>query len=147
MIKRNKSLNLKQRKLTLPYMITEITHGVKVSVETSYQQEYSSPAQYHYVFTYKIRIENFSNYTVQLLRRHWFIYDANGVLREVEGEGVVGQQPILEPGQVHEYVSGCNLKTELGKMKGTYLMERVMDGDRFKVNIPEFVMAAPYKLN
>ena len=128
-------------------MITEITHGVKVSVETFYQQEYSSPAQYHYVFTYKIRIENFSNYTVQLLRRHWFIYDANGTLREVEGEGVVGQQPVLEPGQEHEYVSGCNLKTELGKMKGTYLMERVMDGERFDVNIPEFVMAAPYKLN
>ena len=128
-------------------MITEITHGVKVSVETFYQQEYSSPSQHHYVFTYKILIENFSAYTVQLLRRHWFIYDANGVLREVEGEGVVGQQPVLEPGQVHEYVSGCNLKTELGKMKGTYMMERVMDGDRFKVNIPEFVMAVPYKLN
>ncbi|MFN3403136.1 MAG: Co2+/Mg2+ efflux protein ApaG [Cytophagaceae bacterium] len=128
-------------------MVTEITDGVKVSVVTSYQPEYSSPSQAHFVFTYKIIIENNSEYTVQLLKRHWFIYDANGALREVQGEGVVGQQPVLEPGQSHEYVSGCNLKTEIGKMKGNYLMERVVDGKLFKVNIPEFVMTVPYKLN
>lgn len=128
-------------------MVTEITNGVKVSVTTAYQQEYSSPPQSHFVFTYKIRIENNSNYTVQLLRRHWFINDANGVLREVEGEGVVGQQPVLEPGESHEYISGCNLKTEIGKMKGTYLMERIVDGKNFKVNIPQFTMIVPYKLN
>jgi ApaG protein len=128
-------------------MVTEITDGVKVTVATSYQPEYSSPAQSHYVFTYKIIIENNSEYTVKLLRRHWFIYDANAVIREVEGDGVVGQQPVLEPGQTHEYVSGCNLKTEFGKMKGTYLMDRVVDGKQFKVNIPEFIMVVPYKLN
>lgn len=128
-------------------MITEITDGVKVSVETNYQPDYSSPVQSHFVFTYRIRIENNSNYTVQLQRRHWKIYDAQSSLREVEGEGVVGQQPTLEPGEFHEYVSGCNLKTELGKMKGTYLMERVVDGSKFQVNIPEFVMVVPYKLN
>lgn len=127
--------------------VTEITHGVKVCVSTSYQPEYSSPMQSHYVFTYKVRIENHSDHTVQLLRRHWYIHDANGVIREVEGEGVVGQQPILEPGEVHEYISGCNLKTELGKMKGTYLMEKVVDGKKFRVTIPEFVMVVPYKLN
>ncbi|GAL85112.1 cobalt transporter [Sporocytophaga myxococcoides] len=128
-------------------MVTEITDGLKVSVVTSYQPEYSSPSQSHFVFTYKIRIENFSNYTVQLLKRHWYIYDANGIIREVEGEGVVGQQPIIEPGQAHEYVSGCNLKTELGKMKGSYLMERIVDGKQFKAVIPQFVMVVPYKLN
>ncbi|HEY8401094.1 MAG TPA: Co2+/Mg2+ efflux protein ApaG [Cytophagaceae bacterium] len=128
-------------------MVTEITHGVKVSVTTSYQPEYSSPAQSHFVFTYKISIENNSDYTVQLLRRHWYIFDANGMIREVEGDGVVGQQPVLEPGEIHEYVSGCNLKTEVGKMKGTYLMERIVDGKHFDVNIPEFVMTVPYKLN
>jgi ApaG protein len=128
-------------------MVTEITEGVKVSVATSYQPEYSSPVQSHYVFTYKILIENHSQYTIQLLKRHWYIFDANGVVREVEGDGVVGQQPILEPGEIHEYVSGCNLKTELGKMKGTYLMERVVDGKHFDVNIPQFVMTVPYKLN
>ena len=108
-------------------MVTEITEGIKVSVETEYQPEYSSPSQYHYVFTYRITIENESENTIQLLRRHWFIHDANTIIREVEGEGVVGQQPVLEPGQDHKYVSGCNLKSGIGKMKGTYLFERIVD--------------------
>jgi ApaG protein len=128
-------------------MITQVTDGVKVSVETAFQPEYSSPAQFHFVFTYRIKIENNSLYTVQLHRRHWKIYDANGAIREVEGEGVVGQQPILEPGESHEYISGCNLKTEIGKMKGTYLMEKIVDGKKFKVQIPEFVLIVPFKLN
>lgn len=128
-------------------MISKITEGVRVSIETNYQQEYSSPMQAHYVFTYRIHIENYSEYTIRLLRRHWFIYDANGLIREVEGEGVVGQQPTLEPGTSHEYVSGCNLQTEMGKMRGTYLMERIVDGKEFTVIIPEFMLIAPFKLN
>ena len=101
----------------------------------------------HYVFTYRISIENNSQHTVQLLRRHWYIHDANTLVREVEGEGVVGQQPVLEAGESHEYVSGCNLKSGMGKMYGNYLMERVIDGKKFKVKIPEFTMFAPFKLN
>ena len=128
-------------------MVSEITKGVEVSVETEYQPEYSSPRQYHFVFTYRITISNKSEYTIQLLRRHWHIHDSAFKNREVEGEGVVGQQPTLEPGQTHQYVSGCNLKSGLGKMYGTYLMERVLDGKRFKVKIPEFTMTAPYRLN
>lgn len=128
-------------------MITQITDGVKVSVVTEYQADYSSPRQSHYVFTYRITIENCSAYTIQLLRRHWFIYDSNNTQKEVEGEGVVGQQPVLEPGETHQYVSGCNLKTGIGKMNGTYLMERVVDGKQFKVVIPEFVLILPYLLN
>ncbi|MGK7395117.1 MAG: Co2+/Mg2+ efflux protein ApaG [Candidatus Cyclobacteriaceae bacterium M3_2C_046] len=128
-------------------MVTAITEGIKVTVETEYQPEYSSPRQFHYVFTYRITIENKSEFTIQLLSRHWFIHDANSVVREVEGEGVVGQQPTLESGQVHQYVSGCNLKSGMGKMKGTYLMERVVDGKKFKVTIPEFSMIVPYRLN
>lgn len=128
-------------------MVTEITQGIKVSVETEYQPAYSSPSQYHYVFTYRITIENCSENTFQLLRRHWFIHDAGYSIREVEGEGVVGQQPVLEPGQVHQYVSGCNLKSGLGKMVGTYQMERIVDGARMEVNIPSFVMVAPNRLN
>lgn len=128
-------------------MVTEVTQGVKVSVETEYQPEYSSPSQYHFVFTYRITIENNSPNTVKLLRRHWFIFDANTQPREVEGEGVVGQQPVIEPGESHQYVSGCNLKSGLGKMKGTYLMERIVDGKMLKVAIPEFTMIAPFKLN
>jgi ApaG protein len=128
-------------------MTSQITEGVRISVETDYQQEYSSPMQAHFVFTYRILIENKSDQTVRLLRRHWFIYDANGIVREVEGEGVVGQQPTLEPGQQHEYVSGCNLQTEMGKMRGTYLMERIVDGKQFLAIIPEFMLIAPFKLN
>ena len=128
-------------------MIAEITKGVKVSVETEYQPTYSSPSQYHYVFTYRITIENQSEFTIQLMRRHWSIHDAGFNQREVEGDGVVGQQPVLEPGQTHQYVSGCNLKSGIGKMVGTYEMERIVDGSHFSVKIPEFMMVAPIRLN
>ncbi|MCC3157434.1 Co2+/Mg2+ efflux protein ApaG [Hymenobacter sp. 15J16-1T3B] len=128
-------------------MNSTTTQGVTVSVSTNYLSEYSSPQQEHFVFAYKIDIRNHSEYTVKLLRRHWHIYDANGVVREVEGEGVVGQQPTLEPGDAHQYVSGCNLKTGIGKMRGTYLMERVADGRTFEVEIPEFTLVVPFRLN
>ncbi len=128
-------------------MVTEVTEGVKVTVVTEYQPDYSSPAQNHYVFTYHITIENNSQNTVKLCRRHWFISDVGYPLREVEGEGVVGKQPILEPGDIHQYVSGCNLKSGIGKMGGTYLMDRTIDGKNFLVVIPEFNMIAPYRAN
>ena len=129
------------------FMVSSVTEGVKVSVKTEYQSDYSSPLQAHYVFTYRITIENASDYTIQLLRRHWLIFDSNGTIREVEGEGVVGLQPVLEPGEVHEYVSGCNLRSSIGKMAGTYLVERIIDGKQVRVTIPEFTMIVPYKLN
>lgn len=128
-------------------MVSKVTDGVKVSVVTEFQPDYSNAGQSHYVFTYKILIENNSEYTVKLLRRHWLIYDANATVREVEGEGVVGIQPVLEPGDTHEYVSGCNLRTDMGKMSGTYLMERVLDGRQFRVVIPAFSLLAPYRMN
>ncbi len=128
-------------------MTSALTEGIKVSVLTLYQPEYSNPFEEHFVYSYKIAIENHSDYTIQLMRRHWLIFDSNGTMREVEGEGVIGQQPVLEPGEVHEYVSGCNLRTSMGKMVGTYTMERMVDGKRFKVEIPEFVMIPPFKLN
>ena len=128
-------------------MVTEITQGIRVTVETEYQPAYSSPSQHHHVFTYRVTIENQGEYTIQLKRRHWHIVDAGYAPREVEGEGVVGNQPILEPGMNHHYVSGCNLKSGVGKMYGTFLMERVVDGMTFKVRIPEFHMAAPHRLN
>ena len=128
-------------------MVTATTRGIKISVETEYQPAYSSPTQFHYVFTYRITIENLSDQTIQLINRHWYIHDANREVKEVEGEGVVGQQPILEPGESHNYVSGCNLKSGMGKMYGTYTLERIMDGKKFRVKIPEFTMVVPYKLN
>ncbi|MFC5270433.1 Co2+/Mg2+ efflux protein ApaG [Adhaeribacter terreus] len=128
-------------------MDTQTTQGVQVTVTTNYLPDYSSPGQQHYVFAYKINIQNNSEFTVKLLRRYWQIFDSNGTVREVEGEGVVGQQPTLEPGESHQYVSGCNLKTGIGKMTGFYTMERLVDGREFKVEIPEFVLIVPYKLN
>lgn len=128
-------------------MATQITEGVKVSVETTYQPEYSNPAGGHFMFAYKVHIENLTTYAVQLLSRHWYIFDSRGEKTEVEGEGVVGRQPIIEPGESHEYVSGCNLKTDIGSMKGTYLMKRLADSEKFEVAIPEFYLIASYKLN
>jgi len=128
-------------------MITDITKGVRVSVETEFQPEYSNPGQHHFVFTYRIIIENKSDKTIQLISRHWKIIDSTYPQREVEGDGVVGKQPILEPGQIHQYVSGCNLRSGIGKMVGYYTMEKIMDGHKFRVNIPQFTMVVPYKLN
>lgn len=128
-------------------MATKITDGIKISVETLYQPEYSNPANEHFMFAYEIRIENLSDYSIQLLRRRWFIFDSNGTRREVEGEGVVGQQPIIEPGENHEYVSGCNLRTDIGSMTGSYQMQRLIDGKLFDVNIPEFQLFCPYRMN
>ena len=128
-------------------MVTEITGGVKVSVEAEYQPEYSSPSQYHYVFTYRVTIENNSDKTIQVLTREWYIQDVGYRLREVAGEGIVGQQPIIEPGNTHQYVSGCNLKSGIGSMHGSYGIERLMDGKRLTISIPKFQMIAPFKLN
>ena len=128
-------------------MVTEITNGVKVSVEVEYQPDYSNPNQHHYVFTYQVTIENNSNKTLQLKSRKWVINDAAYPIRVVEGEGVVGRQPVLEPGQIHQYISGCNLRSGIGKMQGNYQMEKLMDGQLITVQIPEFKMFVPFKLN
>ena len=128
-------------------MVTQITQGVKISVETTFQPEYSNPENDHFMFIYKINIENMTDYSLQLISRHWFIFDSNGSHREVDGEGVVGLQPVIEPGSYHEYVSGCDLKTEIGSMRGFYSMKRLADEDVFEVEIPSFQLICPYKLN
>ncbi|BDD04388.1 Co2+/Mg2+ efflux protein ApaG [Aureibacter tunicatorum] len=128
-------------------MVTEVTNGIRVSVRQKYQPDYSNPFQAHYVFTYKISIENLTDYTIQLKSRVWNIHDGNGSYREVVGEGVVGQQPVLEPGESHDYVSGCNFKSGIGKMYGKYMFEKIMTGEEFEVNIPEFTLCVPFKLN
>lgn len=128
-------------------MVTATTEGIKISVATEYQPLYSNPTLSHFVFTYNITIENNSGFTIQLLQRHWDIVDSNGENREVDGEGVIGQQPMLEPGEKYNYVSGCNFKTPIGKMSGNYTMERILDGRSFIVKIPDFTMIVPYLLN
>ncbi|RZL13996.1 MAG: Co2+/Mg2+ efflux protein ApaG [Pedobacter sp.] len=128
-------------------MVSSISQGVKISVDTVYQQQYSNPVNEHFMFAYSILIENLTDSPVQLLRRQWFIFDSNGTNRSVEGEGVVGLQPVIEPGESHSYVSGCNLKTDMGSMRGNYLMKRLSDDTEFSVEIPEFELIAPFKLN
>lgn len=128
-------------------MITAVTDGICISVHTEYREEYSNPLSLHYVFAYKITISNESDHTVQLLSRYWNIFDSDGTHREISGEGVVGQQPILEPGESYHYVSGCNLRTSIGKMSGFYTMERVHTGEKFQVTIPEFTLIPTFKLN
>lgn len=128
-------------------MVSKISAGITVSIETYYQPEYSHPVNSEFMFAYRITIENSNHFPVKLLYRHWHIYDSNGSIREVEGEGVVGVQPLINPGQSYTYISGCNLRSEIGKMSGTYLMENINNKKSFDVIIPAFDMCAPFKLN
>ena len=126
---------------------TQLTHGIKVSVQTSFHNEYSVAENNHYLFSYRISIENKSTVAIQLISRHWYIFDSINERREVEGDGVVGEQPVIMPGEVFEYESACSLTTDIGKMSGSYLIERKIDRTRFEVIIPKFELVAPYRLN
>ncbi len=128
-------------------MIKAETKGMVVSVKPEYLEEQSNPMHLSYVFMYTITIENKSDFTAQLLRRHWHIFDSNGEHKEVEGEGVIGETPVLEPGESYTYSSGCNLTTEIGKMEGTYLMKNLVNEEHFHIQIPEFQLITPGKLN
>ncbi|MBC7651693.1 MAG: Co2+/Mg2+ efflux protein ApaG [Deinococcales bacterium] len=128
-------------------MVSKISAGIKVSVEVYYQPDYSNPFNNEYMFAYRITIENNNAFAVKLLTRHWIIFDSNGEHREVDGEGVVGQQPIINAGQQFQYSSGCNLRTEIGKMHGTYTLENLNNKQQFTVNIPAFQMIVPTKYN
>ena len=128
-------------------MISKISEGVEISVETFYQPEYSNPLNAEFMFAYRITIENHNKFSVKLLNRQWYIFDSNGQQREVEGEGVVGLQPVIEPSKQFQYVSGCNLRTEMGRMYGYYVMENQNTKSTFKVKIPPFEMVAPFKNN
>lgn len=128
-------------------MVSRVTEGIKVSVESFYQPDYSNPLNNEFMFAYRITIENWNTFPVKLLRRHWYIFDSNASHREVEGEGVVGVQPQIQSGEKYQYISGCNLKSELGRMHGTYLMEDLHAKKQFTVNIPSFDMVVPFKMN
>jgi ApaG protein len=128
-------------------MPNKISEGVEISVETFYQSDYSNPMSSEYMFAYKITISNHNSFSIKLHRRHWHIFDSNGTYREVEGEGVVGIQPTVNSGEKYQYVSGCNLRTEMGKMHGTYTMENLNSKTMFEVNIPVFEMIVPFKMS
>ena len=128
-------------------MVSKISAGIKISVETYYQPEYSNPLNSEYMFAYRITIENGNVFPVKLLSRHWFIYDSSNNMREVEGDGVVGVQPVIASGASYQYISGCNLRSEIGKMNGTYMLENVHNRKTFEVTIPSFELQVPFKLN
>ncbi len=119
-----------------------VTHDIGVSVEPFYLDQQSVPDESHYVWGYQVHIENFGKETVQLERRHWIITDGNGRTHEVEGEGVVGEQPVLEPGEAFQYTSGAPLSTSSGFMVGQYKM-KVKGGEYFDVDIPAFSLDIP----
>jgi ApaG protein len=123
---------------------SKITNGIRVTVRTAYMQDESSPRHHYYVFAYKVEIANESAYSVQLISREWHIVDGHGEKRFVQGEGVVGKQPTIKPGETHTYVSGCHFTTPIGKMSGDYLMERKVDQAPVRVEIPPFTMMVPY---
>ncbi len=128
-------------------METLITNGIRITVSPRYEEQHSNPLDHKYLYSYHVIIENLSEHTVQLLRRHWNILDSSGVKKEVHGDGVIGKQPVLLPGQLHEYSSWCPLLTGLGKMSGYYSMKRLDDNQIFRVEIPAFELIAPFTLN
>ncbi|MFN8698027.1 MAG: Co2+/Mg2+ efflux protein ApaG [Flavobacteriales bacterium] len=128
-------------------MLTEVTAGVRISVEARYEPVLSSPMMDSYIFSYFIKIRNENDHPVQLLRRHWFIFDSSAMRREVEGPGVVGEQPVIAPGEEYTYRSACDLRSVRGSMHGFYTMRNTEGPSFFRVSIPRFIMEVPHGLN
>ncbi len=128
-------------------MGTAVTHGILVSVKATFVPAHSDPRASHFLFSYQVVIENTGRDTVKLLRRQWTISDSLAPQREVEGPGVVGETPVLGPGERFSYSSACDLRSGIGRMHGTYLMERLVDGQRFRISIPAFMLLYPYASN
>ena len=127
-------------------MSSATTEGIRVTVKPAYWPERSAPDSHQYAFMYTVEISNTSQETAQLRSRHWFITDATGKVEEVRGEGVVGKQPRLQPGERFEYTSWAQLRTPFGSMRGTYTMERP-DGRQFEARIGEFALTLPHSLH
>jgi ApaG protein len=123
-----------------------VTNHVRVEVESQYAPEHSQPFQHQWFFYYTVRITNEGEETVQLLSRHWIITDAVGHTEDVKGPGVVGEQPVLGPGEAFQYTSGCPLSTSSGVMRGTYQMI-TPDGRKFDVEIAPFALHEPYTVH
>ncbi len=125
------------------YTSDTVTQGVRVQVMAQYSPEQSQPSQNQWFFLYTVQISNEGVETVQLISRHWIITDADHHVKEVQGLGVVGKQPVLDPGESFQYTSGCPLSTPFGSMRGTYQMLKP-DGERFDVEIGPFALTEPY---
>jgi ApaG protein len=121
----------------------ETTRNIKIAVEPDFLEDQSDPEENRYLWAYRVTIENKSELTVQLLSRFWRITDGRGRVREVRGDGVIGEQPVIAPGRAFEYTSGAPLETPSGFMTGTYHM-RASSGESFEVGIPMFTLESPY---
>ena len=128
-------------------MVTQITRGIKVSIKTSFEGTYYKECKLHYAFEYIVKIENQSKELVQLNSRHWNILDSLNDDETVDGEGVIGKKPVLKPGEVHTYSSGCLLASPYGAMYGFYRMINLNSTKKFNVVIPTFKLSAPFALN
>jgi len=128
-------------------MVQQVTSGIKISVETSFEGTFYKNYKVHFAFGYNVTIENQSKASVQLSSRHWRILDALNNEEIVDGEGVIGKKPILQPGESHTYNSGCLLTSPFGAMQGHYNMINSTNTNKFKVIIPSFKLSAPFALN
>lgn len=128
-------------------MAPKLSKEVVVKAVTHFLPEYSRTGHEHFMFSYNISIRNEMPEAVQLLSRHWYIFDSNNSIKEVKGEGVVGQQPIIEPNREHTYQSYCELSSDIGLMWGNYLMKNLATNKLFEVKIPRFELITPSRLN
>lgn len=128
-------------------MVSQITRGIKISVLTSFEGTYFKNYKIHFAFSYEITIENHSKDSVQLVSRHWEIFDSLNDIETIDGEGVIGKKPVLKPGETHTYSSGCLLSSPFGAMRGYFNMINFTTTRNFKVVVPTFRLSAPFALN
>lgn len=128
-------------------MITQVTKGIKVSVQTSFEGTFFKNYKMHYAFGYTITIENQTKDNVQLTARHWDVFDSLKEMETVDGEGVIGKKPVIQPGKSHTYSSGCLLASPIGAMRGFYQMVDLSSTEEFEVEVPTFKFAAPFAMN
>ncbi len=128
-------------------MVQQVTRGIKISVETTFEGTFYKNYKMHFAFGYRVTIENQSKDSVQLMARHWKIYDALNSPEIVDGEGVIGKKPVIKPGEKHTYSSGCLLTSPFGAMLGHYHMINFTTTKKFKVKIPAFKLSTPFALN
>ncbi len=128
-------------------MSTLVTSGVQISVKTYFREDLSDILENSFFFNYVIEIENTNNFDVQLMTREWYIFDSLNEARYVSGEGVIGEQPVLKPGERYTYTSGCDLRSDIGMMKGFYTFRNLVDGELFQAFVPTFLLEHPGKMN
>jgi len=128
-------------------MVTQITRGIKISVLTTFEGTYFKNHKIHFAFSYQITIENQGKDSVQLISRHWEIYDSLNDIETVDGEGVIGKKPVLKSGESHTYSSGCLLASPFGTMRGYFNMINFTSTRNFRVIVPAFKLSAPFALN